>query len=731
MAAFDILPPEIQPASYLKDFKPITQPESDKSTGIALTTAGQALSSGVKVADTAIKEDISDTVRKGAEAERDDYTAGLTNARAAQTGQSPLNILVGAQGTDKTPIPSAIDSGLTGLGKLQGAMDSSKISETTYYGRQAMILKGLRATYPGYVDYIDERASAILGVNPANAYVKSIINDINTSATKTLDFGKQVEKDVTESVASGNSVLMPSLQAYRAGTISAEELLSKLSSNKAVAYQRADTVAKLAADEAQDKVDVKENQSALAVHVGRKVGELWNNLRTGWGDDADSFEIFLNTHAKNGDIDPQQANDWAMRLTQLRNKVYTESYQEAVQDGTLRRLNGNTTAVKDTINNSLATMDDAIKELSGGRDISKVAASMNFNKDIVDHAMTGLFNSPDQEARQWTLNSSIISKLGGPDSQAKFFKDSIVNDVPNKLKGWTASRVMGMSAQPDADTTGKVTTLNDVLQEAKDKDKSFGTANPKVIQAITNTVDRISDPKVSDGEKFNLIKAYFDPADRGVMNKFIEESGERPKVFTRLTSEETTKEVRRLSEKFGPEVWNNYKAWAEGEFGSSIFRNELSTMRDLSRTVDSDTYHVHFDDKNNRFELRGKSDEPLNWAQMKVLQLGGLAASVNRLNTGLSTLSTIHQAEGGTNTAAYLLDTMKGFGYSPKEPSAKPGEPGWREKSAEDRKNLGDILDKVWTSVAGSNDDIQRIKQQKAEHDQKVKEKAALDSGAN
>ena len=188
MAIFN---PQIQPTGvpdYSSYSRVVEAPQANKTVGQALSLAGDAIEGGVKLADTWVKADINEEVRQKVETERDKYTAAL-EAKKAETELLQLKgsgkgdpSLVDKE--DTAPVPPSLESGITGATMLGEANAQGKMNDTMYTARLTAIAKQLRAQYPGYVDYIDERISKISGMDPANAYYKNLMQDINYAQAK-------------------------------------------------------------------------------------------------------------------------------------------------------------------------------------------------------------------------------------------------------------------------------------------------------------------------------------------------------------------------------------------------------------------------------------------------------------------------------------------------------------------------------------------------------------------
>src|SRR5882757_6453549 len=225
MAVFNPLEPTNDP-NYLNYSRGAEGGGVDKSTGIALETAGKAIEGVAEIADTGVKGYLKDKVRGTVEKERNDYTNYLqTLKQIAQT-----NTIPGAGDGDSMldanasmDVPDGLQAGLDRAGKY-GAVSATgnKINDTLYTARLASEASGLRSTWSGYKDYIDEQFHKYSGMDPANAYYKNLMQDINYLASKTDKTG--VQAIINGAVNSGevpNADKIWSL--HKAGKISDDE----------------------------------------------------------------------------------------------------------------------------------------------------------------------------------------------------------------------------------------------------------------------------------------------------------------------------------------------------------------------------------------------------------------------------------------------------------------------------------------------------------------------------
>lgn len=84
------------------------------------------------------------------------------------------------------------------LASLQTAYDQGKISDVYYTGTLAKLQKNLRSQYPQYEDYIDNTLKSITGINPANAYRESIMQQFAQDQNSRQDSEKFWQQYVKE-----------------------------------------------------------------------------------------------------------------------------------------------------------------------------------------------------------------------------------------------------------------------------------------------------------------------------------------------------------------------------------------------------------------------------------------------------------------------------------------------------------------------------------------------------
>ena len=119
----------------------------DRSLGVIAEGLGQAAKIGVDMYNTYNHDAIDKSVRSGFDQANKPYL---------------------------DTIPGELNGSITSMQQLQTAYEQGKISDVYYTGQLAAMSKKLRAQYPLYEDYVDNKIQDITGIRPANAYINAV-----------------------------------------------------------------------------------------------------------------------------------------------------------------------------------------------------------------------------------------------------------------------------------------------------------------------------------------------------------------------------------------------------------------------------------------------------------------------------------------------------------------------------------------------------------------------------
>src|SRR5258708_33128070 len=252
---------------------PVAPAFADISGGKQLEAAGEIAGGAITSADDIIKTYAGEAARNAAYEQRDLETKRLRTAYSTVTGQSDQSQASLVASSPSDAAPQDLQQSLKGLTTLKGARASGKLSETDYYARVGSDLSDVRSRFPpAYRDYIDKQAESILGFNSANAYVRSLVGDINSYVENANARQKETRTRLERANDEGIPGMDEVLKDFNAGRRSEAEVNTKLNEAASKHYARKqaeDRVAtytadrKLQADKAGESYDQIARDAAL------------------------------------------------------------------------------------------------------------------------------------------------------------------------------------------------------------------------------------------------------------------------------------------------------------------------------------------------------------------------------------------------------------------------------------------------------------------------------------
>ena len=579
----------IDPPNWTNLYKPITQPESDKSTGILLDTAGKGIEGAAKIADTAVKGVISNQVEDGVNNLRDAYTQSLTQVRNQQIAQngdssSPTSLLP----PDQPPVPQGLQNGIQKLQQLSNAQSNGggKINDTLYTGAINALSKQLRNQYVGYRDYIDEQIKSVSGIDPANAFMKNLMEDINRD-----NESKKTEVNATRAqlrTMQGDGVIDHAgvkasdvLTAYDNGQLSIPQVNKWINQTQSLNYLIKQKAA-MRADNQGDQADAKVAATKdLSQQMTSAINNAWTTLSIGKGTDTPQGLVnFLQSHAGKGDVSDEQTMAIGQQLVAMRQKLFQSGMAMANQGGKnsiVNNMGGDATEAAKVINGQLSALDLPISDVFN-KDWGSAYSHMNFNAAIQADTNNMLANAPDEEVRKVHRLGQAISK-DSPQFYQEFFKNALTGDVPQREKEWLKTQKMSLMVP---DENGKLTYIQDAIQEGKTR--GGGVQSPKTWRDLINFSQNVSNPKIAEDQRYNIARGFFDPAhnntllsddnfklDRVVNGRQVPG---KYSVWSQLTSQNVAGGVAELA-KTHPDVIPMYRAFGEQQFGEQLFSREI------------------------------------------------------------------------------------------------------------------------------------------------------------
>lgn len=682
MAIFNPLVNPSNDPNWTNISRPISDLTVDKSKAIAISGAADLVNSGVKLADTLTKQSIDTDTREGVERLRDAYTDSLKGIRNAQLAASdPMNanasLLPDTQGNQ--PPPAGLQNGLDRVKQIGTALAQNgggKINDTLYTGALNSLAKQLRNSYPGYKNYIDDQIKSVSGVDPANAFMRNLMEDIN----------RNVEEGKTERNATRAMLRSAVSEGFHdVNGVSAAQILNGYDKNvfdTAQVNRWYNSARKLQFDmktRADQRADRQGNDADTAITAGKDlstttsqiVNQGWTTMTIGKGTDtAAKLFDYIQKNAGNPNVRDEKAQAIGQQLVSLRNAMFEQSWAAANEGGPnsiLTKMGGDGDKAKKVIDSRLHMMDLAIQMVFKG-EWGAAYSHMNMNKAIVNDSTNLMYNAPDEEVRRYNRMVGAVNQMS-PQAASTFFKNSVLAGVPEKEKEFLKSVKMELLVQPDAEM-GSLVSANDRIDALKKR----GATSPKTYMDFINTVDMITDKEWSLENRINVARGFFDPvknqgllSDANFKKDTIVNGRQVPgkySVFTKLSSNSVAQSIKEIGN-VRPDISKDYDTMMTREFGEQLFSRELRDLgqdnADLSTSRGYKVAYVSDQGQVPRFEIVGADNRPLTDGE--ALALRAPVAAKNRLNSGISGLYTVYANTGHADPSVSVLNTMYKYGY--------------------------------------------------------------------
>lgn len=661
MAPFN---PQINPTNdpnYLGYSHPISQPDADKTAGVALKGLGDTIEVTAKAGDSIIKNKIDDEVYDAVSAERQAYTSATELLHSGKVGL-PTSLTA-----DTSTIPDELEDVENTAGGIREGFRAKKYGYTHYAMRLHQYAQEMRSKYPGHREYIDKKIAAITGFDPANTYLNQMLSEISAAQTARGSSANKMENLFMRSdVSKLENVNVIRDQWLKDGNDNAARswILERLGQEGE--FERK---GRIRDSEVKDKaVDKDKAISDMTLRAGEVVGNYISDIKRVIG--PDRWNRVVSGEEK---LDTVTAKNLALSLktkvVEARDKLYADFNR--IYGKTSFSSRAGTDETKKVINDQVA----AIENIANLIDTGQVSLASQ-NADYVEALKTDFARNMmrNEDVASMALQLDLLRRYGGNDLPRAALEAVVAN--PNMLKTITDETKSFIKYHTTKASTqinpNKPHTFKDTADEAA-RLKKDGVQPATTNEAFINQVGMIADPKVSDPIKERLATFYFHPANSGILNRFrMDEVDERGMVIpgrTAIYNKFADKKVAAALYKLGGESWENYKNFMEKEFGQGIYKVDI---QNLSAFQASPGVYISWDTDNKRFGMHGPDSRidllTTNQGQGATIQ-PGLRRVLTRLNRGLVGLKNIAEVSG-ENVDQYLLDFMMEMGYNPTKGSS-------------------------------------------------------------
>lgn len=690
MAVFNPPVPDTQDPNWLGWSKPITQPQADTSTGEALTTAGSAIASGSKELDELMKGYVKDQAFDETRKIMSDYTSNLEKAdistRIAATAAEGIGVPSSgatefSSANKRTPLPATANAPLpTDLKTLPGTLDTldsargnNKLSNTAYLGRLDALAKDLRARYPGYRDYIDAEIHKVSGVNPANAYIQSLLGDINSflnnTDTKAVDTKIRNElwtHNGAPGVAGPNGITARYQRGEYGphGSRQAETIvMNALAPSMQLKYQL-ETQGKLREERAGQRQDILVDTDNMATTAMRgEVTQAFTSMqvRAGGFTAANIQQLLTDLDAGKVKLTDEQMVPIAREIDTI--KLQTGQNIDKWLDSKAPDGRTNRQILTPEKANTLKAEHlkefDTIKGLIMNNDTGYAMRAQQTNTRRTQQNILDLTNYGELGKSVQMLEA--VSKSGLDDVTKGVFRDLISKGLPGKYDEYVKHSMGTLFTQPQlangvvATAKEQVDRLEQRIQQAKENGVAFDPKEvAKTYDALLDYINRIPEVK-NPVTRSNLIKATYNPANLGLLTKLEEDRWEngrfvpgKYKVFNGMFNDEQSRVVKASS----PADWEAYKDMGKQMWGRELFGPFLRKFTNgLGNFQDSNFLKIGWDSDNHKFSYQITG--PLDPAAQNYLR-----QNFDRLNNSFASVASIAKADG-QDPNAFILSWLK------------------------------------------------------------------------
>jgi hypothetical protein len=680
MAKFNPDVPEIQAPNYLGLSKPISMPEPavDKSGALAIAGAGDLFTSAVTAADDIIKAKIQSRVDTEAGAEKAGYTSALELTKAAITGQevgpnagstktnaTDPSLEVSSQSRKDTLVaqPQQVPSGLDSLSRTLGTLDSArangKLSETAYYARLNSVARSVRSQFPGYRDYIDSQVEKVTGVAPANAYIKSLIGDINSFVTAKEDRDKQIEALALKNL--GVPGMAADYARLRNGDASAANSILEKASKRAIVEEqyKLDNLEMANEKNSVDNRKAKAEQS-FSDTTGRAATDSIENIApVGSMTSAQIQDLVTKSRTNQITLDAEEQRMLGQALRANRDE-YIARMQKMARESPVYGLLG-PKRINEIINEGAAVHDNISNSIFN-KDFGTAHEDANAATAIVDKTYKGLLKEPTLQGH-FALMGALRRAGGDQWYSQQFTQEFLRSDLTSGLKTYQKQVAAQAATQPTLSTIGKPIVQKDAIITPDSKEAAIiqdPAAIAKMNDSYIGLTEKIADTRIPEPVRLGWAQFSYKPENIGVLDKFRMDTTDpisgrdipgKYSVFFRMTNKDVVTQAAALADKYDPKLKGQMRDWAGTEFGT-VFRQEIKDLQTLTMTG-----RLTYNDKTNEF----KSAAQPGTSEYK---------AISRINIGLQGLKNVTAVAGG-DVNAYLvqlgIDATRAVGIDPRE----------------------------------------------------------------
>jgi post-segregation antitoxin (ccd killing protein) len=676
MVIFNPQVPDINTPDWTNTSKPISQPEADKSKGIALSTIAGGLETGAKIAEDTMQDYLKEKVSAGVDALRDTSILAYQDIRNSQvTGTQPAQQAVqtaGFRGSLTQPnansdIPEDLQAGLDRAGNIALAKSQRGAANDTLYTASLYALtKQLRNEYPGHKDFIDQQIARISGKNPANAYMDNLLSDINRASQGQDAFQKMILTKAGQNM--GDAAVQKYLVAAQQGVPGAMSGLTnavfQAEGEKAQRDKwrfeneqgRGDQAAD--ADKAQGQYEVRAQQ-IIDKHINPVI-EI-----PGLTQPATMQKLLQDSLNNKVPLTPEQKNAMLSSLNAAKLQAADDLQRSADNEGYSKRVR-DPAKIQKIREDKLGYIDRYIDAITNDKYGSLFEAKRRATA-MQDQTNIQALTSP---IGQWAMDRAFFNEKLGPGWMNYLDSLGLSKGNLQQLQSFfNDSQVRASSPEGDVRSSGFVKSLYADLQKAKEAKQQGVKAPDAIYDNLVDNVNLIIKAQEQNKQDVarEVVKYTFDPRkNQNIMDffgkDFIDGNGVphngKYAVYDTLTAPKVVDGVYNLRDR---NSWNMMKDWQETSF-KKLFGEEVANLQKIQGDK-SMPMKIAYDSDTSQFkavwETKPRTSVEANYQKFADEAIG-------KLNGGLRNLRYMHNKEGG-DTNSYLFETLMLMGYSPND----------------------------------------------------------------
>lgn len=674
------------------DAKGISQPGPNTAMASLWSGAGDLLKEGINTADTLTKDYLKGEVRDQAGATQQYFSNALREANNQQLGGKTPPVVPFDPNAGQPP--AEVSSAGDKLQGMLGARKNGKMSETYYYGRLDSMAKDLRSRYPGYADYIDSEFEKVTGVNPANAFIKSVLGDINSRvANQKDDFSKKESEVFKYTGKDGTDAMMPLYQKWKANPTEEnwEPILANMTrvNMREAQYENAKRGHEIQGISRDDQ-KIAAGASGQQI-VNNVFTDYMNDLQTLQGPSNTSFgaikQRIQDSLEGKTKVDPVEQQQLGQMLEAKKAELMNRSINMLNAGGFTAKLGDGAAgfeAANNMVKQAATPLDVQINAITN-KDLGSYHVASNYVDGIEKAATLGLVT--DKDIGPTLLGLNTIRQTGGP---------NYVGEAWLGMIGSSSSKIgAALKAHDFVQYMSGAKPLTKVIEDLDNPDSPMTPPNG-VAGSIKYTQDRtksLLDTAVNTitGDnniqtKTTAIKGAFGPGNETLMKKFtkdyIDPDTNKPVVgkyaiFQRLTSQDMISSIKEVG-KINPEAWDQYKTWVISSVKDYMVHDTIVDLNRISRDPD---IRLNWDDENAQLHIStgnniNRGNVPPGGANVSPSAPYGkqefYSKEVQRFNQSIQSLVRVFEADGRSNSkeqaTAAAVQIMKDQGIKITDP---------------------------------------------------------------